>query len=251
MERQEVLPRNRLALTARAYHFTAMFAAFDQGLISGNSWLWLAPAACFLIGSVPFGFIIGRTQGSDLRKEGSGNIGATNAFRVLGPRWGMLVFTLDFLKGWLPIWWLGRTAPFHLTWTDVGSADAGLLVCALFIVLGHNYTPFLGFKGGKGIASSAGLLLALMPAAFLITAVVWGLTFLAGRIVSVASLAASLALPFAAWATLPDRPLLIGLCILLTVISIWRHRSNIARLMAGTEPAFRQSRGAPGDGRTT
>ncbi|GAB4240306.1 MAG: glycerol-3-phosphate 1-O-acyltransferase PlsY [Candidatus Methylacidiphilales bacterium] len=181
---------------------------------------------------------MGRLRGRDLRNEGSGNIGATNAFRVLGPRWGMVVFALDFLKGWAPIWWLDGSASFHIAWGEVGSVDAGLLVCGLFVVLGHNYTPFLGFRGGKGIASSAGLLLALLPTAFLITALVWGLVFAVVRIVSVASLSAAVVLPFAAWATVPDRPLLIGLCSLLAVISFWRHRSNLVRLWNGTEPSF-------------
>ncbi|MFQ3671083.1 MAG: glycerol-3-phosphate 1-O-acyltransferase PlsY [Verrucomicrobiia bacterium] len=223
-----------------------MLAAFDNAGLT--PWVWLAPLLCFWVGAIPFGYLIGRGRGVDLRQQGSGNIGATNAFRVLGPVWGTLVFGFDFAKGFLPIWWLGHLEPFHQAWTGLGSSDAGLLLCALLIVLGHNYTPFLGFRGGKGIASSAGLLLALMPVAFGLTAAVWGLVFGITRIVSVASLAASAILPVWAWMTAPDRPLLIGLCVLLAIVSFWRHRSNLARLLDGTEPSFRKKRTATSGG---
>lgn len=194
------------------------------------------------MGSIPFGFLIGRSQGVDLRKEGSGNIGATNAFRVLGPKWGTLVFLLDAMKGFLPLWFLGSHAGFLGAWGEAWHSDAGLLLCGLLVVLGHNYTPFLGFRGGKGIACSAGLLLALLPLVFLIVAAVWALFFLTTRIVSVASLAASLALPVSTVLMAPDRPALIGLAIVLGLVSIWRHRSNIQRLLAGTESNFRKGK---------
>lgn len=196
----------------------------------------------YLIGSLPSGYIVGRMQGVDLRKEGSGNIGATNALRVLGKKWGYLVFAADIFKGWLSVTlayaFANRFAPDHL-------ALAGVLA-ALFVVLGHNFPVWLAFKGGKGIATSAGIMIALFPIwVFLCALVVWVSFFYTTRFVSVASIFAAISLPVSSavlalfgkcdW-------LLVGVALLMTGLAVWRHKSNIERLIAGTEKKFEKRR---------
>lgn len=193
----------------------------------------LALASGYLVGSVPFGFLIGRLKGVDVRRQGSGNIGATNVWRVLGRTWGLTTFLLDFLKApvaiGIVVWIAGRNgvdAP-ATTWCKIaGFAGA---------VLGHNFPVWLRFRGGKGVAASAGGLLVLMPQAFLVVAVVWGVVFAASRIVSLASLAGAVALPFAAWFLQAPHAGLRGLAGLLGAMVVLRHRANIRRLLDGTE----------------
>jgi acyl phosphate:glycerol-3-phosphate acyltransferase len=185
---------------------------------------------CFLAGSIPFGFLIGKLNGRDLRREGSGNIGATNVWRVLGPRWGMPAFLLDFLKGFLPLLALNLWVPEAPAWLAVTGGLAA--------VLGHNFTPWLNFNGGKGIAVTAGVLGALMPWSLLISISSWGLTLAVTRTVSVASLVASVVLPLSTWIVYHDHPLLILFGVAAGALSIWRHRGNIKRLMRGEELAF-------------
>ncbi|MGA0093315.1 MAG: glycerol-3-phosphate 1-O-acyltransferase PlsY [Chthoniobacterales bacterium] len=193
----------------------------------------LTTAVAFLLGSVPTGYLVARAKGVDIRQHGSGNIGATNVFRTVGKPLGVLVFLLDALKGFAAVWlaaqWGGRC-----DWAGIAAAVAA--------IAGHNYTPWLGFKGGKGIATSAGVLIALMPWAVLAIAVVWFAVFFASRYVSLASLCASAALPVAVAALWfygcgGNAPLL-GFSALIAALAIWRHRSNIQRLMAGTEHRF-------------
>lgn len=127
------------------------------------AWIVLYIAASYLVGAVPFGYLAGRIRGLDLRREGSCNIGATNAWRVLGWKWGLSVFALDFLKGFVPVFGALNWLPF-LT-GDAGGWDFNavvVLVC-FAVVLGHTYTCFLGFRGGKGVATTAGVLFALNP----------------------------------------------------------------------------------------
>ena len=191
--------------------------------------------AAFLLGSVPTGYLVGRLKGVDIRQHGSGNIGATNVLRTLGKPLGILVFVIDALKGLaavlVPLWLLGPGVP---AWLPV--------VAGVAAVAGHNYTPWLGFKGGKGIATSAGVLLGLMPWAVLVVAVVWFAVFSATRYVSLASMLAALALPVAVaglWsAGIGGNAPLLVFALLLSALAIWRHRSNIGRLRAGTEPRF-------------
>ena len=195
--------------------------------------LLLTALGAFLLGSIPTGYLVARAKGVDIRQHGSGNIGATNVFRTLGKPLGILVFFIDALKGFGAVWLanhFGEACP----WTGI--------VAAVSAIAGHNYTPWLGFKGGKGIATSAGVLLALMPWAVLAIAIVWIVTFKVSRYVSLASICAAAALPVAVGALWSagcggNGPLL-AFALLISALAIWRHRSNIERLRAGTESRF-------------
>jgi glycerol-3-phosphate acyltransferase PlsY len=192
---------------------------------------------CYLVGSIPFGYFAGRLNRIDIRKHGSGNIGATNVFRVLGKKWGTAVFILDFLKAALPLLWIQSSPCWH---EGPLSNDLLAVLAALAILLGHTYTVFLGFKGGKGVASSAGVLLALMPWGFLAAAVLWGGLFAATRVVSVASLAAAVVLPFVVFFAYPGQPAFIVFAFVVAGLVIWRHRTNIQRLRDGSELGFKK-----------
>lgn len=188
----------------------------------------------FLLGSIPTGYLVARAKGVDIRQHGSGNIGATNVFRTLGKPFGVLVFFTDALKGFAAVWLAMRLHALAPEWPGILAAVAA--------VAGHNYTPWLGFRGGKGIATSAGVLIALTPWAALAGTVVWVAAFFTTRYVSVASLGAAAALPVTVGLLLAtgrggDGPLL-GFTLLISALAIWRHRPNIRRLREGTEPRF-------------
>ncbi|NBS13336.1 MAG: glycerol-3-phosphate 1-O-acyltransferase [Verrucomicrobia bacterium] len=183
----------------------------------------------FLLGSLPFGFWLGRLKGVDIRKQGSGNIGATNVGRILGRGWGYLVFGLDFGKGWLGVW-VARE------WGD--ATDHWVVTAGLFAVLGHVFTPWVGFRGGKGVATSAGVLLALTPLVGVLVAAVWGGAFLVSRIVSVASLFAATAFPLLVHQLDPHRPALQWAAWVLALLVWVRHRDNLKRLLQGKENGF-------------
>jgi glycerol-3-phosphate acyltransferase PlsY len=202
---------------------------------------WLCGGvAAYLLGSVPFGFLIAKGCGKDIRTLGSGNIGATNVFRSVSKPLGILTFALDFLKGLCGVKLIPALAA---ACTDAPGAGMGLaLFCGAMTVAGHNWTCFLGFKGGKGIATSAGLVLGLTPAGVGLAFAVWLALFLGTRYVSVASVGAALTLAAGVW-----WPLRLyaahGIwfpCVLtlLALLAVWKHRSNIARLRAGTESRF-------------
>jgi len=209
--------------------------------------LTFAPAVAlgaYLIGSIPSGYVVGRINGVDLRKEGSGNIGATNALRVLGKKWGYLVFAADIFKGWLSV---TLAYAFAERFAPDQAVVAGILA-ALFSVLGHNFPVWLGFKGGKGIATSAGIMLALFPIwVFLFALVVWLALFYGTRYVSVASIFAAISLSVSStilaffgkcdW-------LLVPVAIAMSILAVWRHKSNIERLLAGKEKKF-EKKGSP------
>jgi glycerol-3-phosphate acyltransferase PlsY len=226
--------------------------------------LWICPLLAFLLGSIPFGLLIARAKGIDIRQHGSGNIGATNVLRVIGKKYGIPCLILDALKGFIPVAIATNLIPvpdraiqFPLglpeTWTLAGSSISVLtaqtvhILTALCAVLGHNYSPWVGFKGGKGIATSAGVLLALMPFAVLLLLVAWALLFLTTRYVSVASIGAALILPlltlWGSWhhGRIQDgtwnKPLFL-FSLVIAILAIWKHRSNIERLHQGTEPRF-------------
>ena len=201
-------------------------------------WL-LAGVAGYLPGSVPAGFIAGRLKGIDLRKVGSGNIGATNAIRNLGTGVGVVVLLLDAMKGLLTCLFFPALL---IGLFPEGSAPAmemlGLVV-GVTAILGHNYTFWLGFKGGKGIATTAGVVGGLAPIPFAFCLSSWVLAFAVRRYVSLASIAAAVTLPIAAAAWPSDTEnrfgLLFWIFLFLGVMAIWKHRSNIQRLMNGTE----------------
>ncbi len=199
--------------------------------------------AAYLIGSVPFGYIAGRINGIDLREHGSHNIGATNTVRVLGKRWGVPVFILDFLKGFVPL----LLMKYHLG-DDVTQFDAGQmgwLVGTLFaLVLGHTFTCFLRFKGGKGVATTAGCLVALSPSIGMWAVLAWVVCMILTRYVSLSSMVAGVAMMLAAvwlfWyqdgvCSVADM-MVLGLLFLVFVLVVVKHRSNIVRLCKGTEP---------------
>lgn len=189
----------------------------------------------YLLGSVPTGFLVGKTRGIDIRELGSGNIGATNAFRHLGKPAGVLVLLADALKGWIAVVVVGGSAPGWF-WPDAGpvAVEWYRIVAGFFAVVGHNYTCWLRFRGGKGIATSAGVLLGLVPGALFIILGIWVIVSALTRYVSLGSICASAALPFACWVT--GRSLtLILITGAMTVMAIYKHKSNIVRLMNGTE----------------
>ena len=194
--------------------------------------------AAYLLGSVPTGYLLGRAKGIDIRTVGSGNIGATNVFRALGKTAGLLVLLADAAKGFLACGLLaGAVAGFLQSRTGVSGASQEWLsiVAGVGAILGHNYTCWLGFKGGKGVATTAGVLLALFPKAFLIGLVVWVVVFALTRYVSLASILAAVALPFAVWWCRAG-PTLTVVAVLLGALAIFKHRANIRRLCNGTEP---------------
>ena len=186
----------------------------------------LALGLGFLMGSLPCGFWLARAKGVDIRKRGSGNIGATNVGRILGKEWGYLVFALDALKGWLAVW---LAAEF------LQAGDTGSVLTGMAAVAGHVFSPWLNFKGGKGVATSAGVLLGLAPAVLFCTAVIWGISFAVKRIVSVSSLLAATAFPFLVIWLEPGRHALLLAAFVLAGLVWYRHRDNLKRLMQGTE----------------
>jgi glycerol-3-phosphate acyltransferase PlsY len=196
--------------------------------------------ASYLLGSIPFGYLAGRMAGIDIRNCGSGNVGATNVIRTLGKGYGYPVFALDFLKG------LGAVKMSILIATRMQSEwnppEMFGIVAAISSVLGHSFPVWLGFKGGKGVATSAGALFGLAPVAALVGVAIWIVTFWLTRFVSVASIAAAAALPFVilitTWLSRTTGRLLFYSSVCLAVVVIWRHRSNLSRLIHGTEPRF-------------
>ena len=196
-------------------------------------------AASYLLGAVPNGYLIARAKGVDIRTVGSGNIGATNVFRSIGKGWGILTFAADAVKGFVPAFVFPLLAARLF---GCGHPAAGLLNAALAIA-GHNWPVYLGFKGGKGVATSAGALLGLAPAAVGIGLAVWLAVFLLGRYVSLASVAAAAAVPAAGWILyLRQGWLLPSALTALGAVIILRHRANIQRLAAGTEHRFQFGR---------
>lgn len=197
---------------------------------------WILLLIAFGLGSIPFGFLVGKSKGIDIRTQGSGNIGSTNVSRVLGKKWGVFVFGLDFLKGWTAVFLFQKMAHFE----DPSHMVYGMIGAAVVVILGHNYTPWLGFKGGKGIATSAGVLLGLMPGVLLIGGVSWVLIFKGTKTVSVASLACCVIVPIAAWFLYPDQKSLFVFALIAGILGVWRHRSNIRRILAGEEFSFKK-----------
>jgi acyl phosphate:glycerol-3-phosphate acyltransferase len=189
----------------------------------------------YLLGSIPTGFLVAKARGIDIRTVGSGNIGATNVFRILGKAAGVLVLVVDAAKGWLAVfvvaklfsgWFYPEAGAPAQEWFRLGAGVAA--------ILGHNYTCWLHFKGGKGIATSAGVLVALVPVPLLIVLGVWLVVFALSRYVSLASISAAFTLPFAAWAFGESRTI-IFVTAALAALAIYKHKANIQRLLNGTE----------------
>lgn len=197
----------------------------------------------YLCGSTPWGFLIAKFNGLDIRKHGSGNIGATNVRRVLGKDWGILCFVLDFLKGLVPVLvcgWICAGEPVGAEWAKILAAGA--------TVGGHVYPVWLQFRGGKGVATTIGALIAVVPLSVVAALLTWLALFHLSRYVSLASLAAAVMLPIShlLLAAATDRfrvrtgsLLLLGA---LALLIIWRHRGNLSRLAQGTEYRFERKR---------
>jgi glycerol-3-phosphate acyltransferase PlsY len=211
----------------------------------------------YLLGSIPFGLIVARSQGVDLRAQGSGNIGATNVWRVMGRKWGLITFFADAAKGWLAVvlamaigrhWTLHESLPHgherffavdaeHLGYVGIGAAVA--------CILGHNYPVWLRFKGGKGVATSLGVIFGMTPLPGLIVFAIWALVFKTSRYVSLASLIAAVSLPLVTLAVMMLGPedgwaavnswAYFYFSVAAGGMVVNRHRPNIARLVAGTE----------------
>jgi glycerol-3-phosphate acyltransferase PlsY len=223
--------------------------------------LWIPPVIAFLAGSIPFGLIISKAKGINIREHGSGNIGATNVLRVVGKPYGIACLLLDLLKGLVPalvgvslFTYAGDSNPMAVPAlaayaVELSRTKAQVLqiFTALAAILGHNYSPWVGFKGGKGIATSGGALIALMPAAVLILLGVWIILYYTTKYVSIASMGAAISLPvlmiLGSWYhdKLADgtwnKPLFV-FCIVIALLAVWRHRSNIKALIDGTEYQF-------------
>lgn len=197
----------------------------------------LSALAGYVSGATPFGYFAGRLKGIDIREHGSKNIGATNVVRVCGKGIGIPVFILDVLKGWLPAWLVLKWFTSHGASVELSTIAS--IVTGIAAVLGHNYTFWLKGRGGKGIATSTGALLAVAPVAVGVGLVVWYLTLKLTQYVSVASMVAALAIPITmSVMMLRDGSwnfILLGFGVVLCVLAIVRHKANIERLMAGTE----------------
>jgi glycerol-3-phosphate acyltransferase PlsY len=179
---------------------------------------------CYFIGAIPFSYLVSLLKGVDIRTRGSGNVGATNVLRALGPVAAAAALAADLLKG-VAAAWIGTMAGGE--WLVVG--------CAFAAVVGHCYPIFLRFKGGKGVATSAGIILYLMPRELLIMLVVFLVVVALLRYVSLGSITVAVLLPVLALAMKEPFELLI-LCLLMAALVVYRHRENIQRLRSGTEP---------------
>jgi glycerol-3-phosphate acyltransferase PlsY len=195
----------------------------------------LSAVVGYLLGSIPTGYLVAAARGIDIRTVGSGNIGATNVFRYLGVPAGIFVLLADAFKGWLavavvtPLLWTlfhATAAPQAREWLAI--------IAGLSAILGHNFTCWLHFKGGKGIATSAGVMAALVPLALLIILGIWIIVFGLTRYVSLASICAAAALPFSAWLTGQSSTMIV-ITGAMGVLAIYKHKGNIQRLLKGTE----------------
>jgi glycerol-3-phosphate acyltransferase PlsY len=213
---------------------------YDSFMAAGTAY-FLLPLASYLLGSVPFGYLLVRAvRGIDVRTVGSGNVGATNVTRALGLRWGVVAFLLDFGKGLVPAEAFSRIAHQGLV------PHRSLLVLALvyggFAIAGHLYPVYLRFQGGKGVATSAGVLAGAATFPVILAGFVWAVALAVTRRVSAASMIAAVCLPPIALGVvmrtpaLRDKVLLVAFCSLVSAMVLWRHRSNLRRILDGTEP---------------
>jgi glycerol-3-phosphate acyltransferase PlsY len=184
-------------------------------------------ACAYLLGSVPSGYVLGKLAGTDVRRVGSGNIGATNVARALGMLPGALTLVADAAKGYLPVF-----LALHF-----GFSQAVVASTAIAAFLGHLYPLFLKFQGGKGVATTLGALLAVAPMAALVLVLVFAGVVFVCRIVSLGAIAAALAAPLILW-LFYQPPVIVAMGFFMGAMVILRHRGNIRRLLAGTEPRF-------------
>jgi glycerol-3-phosphate acyltransferase PlsY len=219
----------------------------------------VAAGLAYLVGSLPFGYLVAKVfKGTDIRTQGSGNIGATNVARTLGAKWGILVFLLDAVKGFLPVWLLPRLL---LAADDFNHLQMHFeVLCGVATVLGHIFPVWLNFKGGKGVATSAGVVLMISTQATLCAIVVYVVMLVWKRIGSLASLAAAVAFSVAHVLLLLVRGKSLFdttelsrtlFAILMPIVIIVCHKKNLARLLKGEEPKFGNGSAARTNGKTT
>lgn len=188
----------------------------------------------YLVGAIPFGFLIGKMRGVDVRTVGSKNIGATNVFRTVGKKWGLLAFALDFLKGYLP------TLAASMVANRISLTPHLPLLVGIMCVVGHMLTPYMKFKGGKGVATAFGMLVALVPGLVGVAFAVFVAFFALSHFISLGSCMAALFLAVgvwfqwlgcAGWRNIPQAALVTAIALFV----VWKHRANIARIASGTE----------------
>jgi len=184
----------------------------------------------YLCGSIPTSYISGRVfYGKDLRNLGSGNLGATNTLRNFGKRAAFVVLLVDIGKGWFPIWYLSGNV-------EASIGNTWLIACGFSCILGHICSCWVRFKGGKGVATSCGVFLALTPAPAVAAFIVWLVTFSLSKTASIASVVASIVFPILVYfAPGTTNPNLIWISTVLSILILWTHRGNIARMIQGTE----------------
>jgi glycerol-3-phosphate acyltransferase PlsY len=194
----------------------------------------VAVGLAYLIGAIPTSYLVAKYGGGiDLRRNGSGNLGATNLYRALGWKFAVPVGIFDMTKGYVPVVFL---AP------RIGDGDWAPVAIGLIAVLGHVYPVYLGFVGGKGVATAAGVVLAVAPVVTAVSVVVWVLLLWSTGFSSVASISGALAFPIAALVLIPQNTALLTAGLCLAAFIVFTHRANIRRLLAGTESRFRRDR---------
>ena len=213
--------------------------------------------AAYLLGSIPTGYLVAKAKGIDIRSVGSGNIGATNVFRILGKSAGIFVLLADAAKGYFACYYIPRLI-FQVDESVLELAETKLrndyliylqsfewhsIVAGVAAILGHNYTCWLKFKGGKGVATTAGVLVALAPSAFLVVLCIFLLVFYLTRYISLSSIVAAFCLPFSVWWFHGSRTMIVVMAAL-GALAIYKHKANIQRLLNGTENRFGKKKSA-------
>jgi glycerol-3-phosphate acyltransferase PlsY len=213
----------------------------DLPLRTGATPLIVAMVASYLLGSIPAAYIAGKSKGIDLRKHGSGNLGATNVIRVLGKKIGIAVFAFDMAKGAFPVYFFPRWAAS--VGAPFSSPVIAAILCGIAAIVGHVRPVYLGFgKGGKGVATAAGVFLALAPLQTLLTLLVFAVVLFSSGYVSLGSLTAGLILPVLLGLSVGVRSPVFMISVLIAAFVFWTHRANIARLRKGEEHRFGQHR---------
>jgi glycerol-3-phosphate acyltransferase PlsY len=187
----------------------------------------------YFLGAIPFGVIFARLKGVNLLESGSRSSGATNAFRTAGPVVGIFTVIFDILKGFVAVW-LAYLYAHEINWV--------VYIAGVASIFGHTKSVFLGFKGGKAIATSFGVFLFLNPVPILITLVIWILTIIISRMVSLGSIVAGIVYPITTLIYTPDQLFLILISFAVAIWAIWRHKENIKRIMNGTESKIGQKK---------
>ena len=201
----------------------------------------ISVAIGYLLGSIPSGFLVGKCRGIDIRQHGSGNIGATNVVRTLGRNWGGLVFFLDVLKGIVAVQLAMRGLACATSACPLPADQLGILA-GFGCFLGHCFPVWLGFKGGKGVATGAGILIGLTPWTAILGLTIWVIVYYSSRYVSLASIVAAVSLPIIVWALQRQTNAVFWFTLVISALAIWRHRTNIQRLLAGTESRFEKKK---------